>query len=455
MTITGDLADILVKTRFEDIPGEAVEVARQVCLDGVGVMIAGAREPLGLGRLVIDYTREIGGAQDAHVIAGGFKTSVLSAAYANGTLGHALDFDNTWPPLNHPTSPTLPAILALSERDGLSGRDMLLAIVLAFEVQGRMRLASHRIRAGTHFHKPGVSGLMGAVTAAGKLLGLDAGQFRMAFGIGGSRAGSMSANTGTMTKSSHSGHAARMGVEAAMLARMGWTAHDDIFGAGNFFSLFYKSENCDLDLFLKDFGNPYRMVEPGVGFKKHPCNYFTHRPIDAALALVAAHDLKAEDIDRVAVDFPQFPYVSRPVPKSGLDGKFSVEYTLSLAFLDRGIRVESFSDNRRFAPDVEAMLPRIEMNFRAEIPNDFEETYAVVRVTTKDGRQLEERCDKPRGLWGVPLTRDERLEKFRGCAGPVLPPGDVDRLIELIEGIDALPSAAPIMEIATRAESLS
>ena len=448
MTITQQLAELVVGTRFEDIPQEAVEIARQVCLDGIGVMIAGAREPLGLGRIVREYTRRLGGTPEASVIAGGFRTSALNAAYANGTLCHALDFDNTWPPLNHPTSPTLPAILALAERNGCSGREVVAAIVLAFEVQGRMRLASAPVAAGSGFHKPGVSGTIGAVTGAGKLLGLDVHRLCLAYGIAGSRCGSMAANTGTMTKSTHSGNAARMGVEAATLADMGWTANPDIFGSGGFFGLFYGRGMYELELFVKDFGHPYRMIDPGVGFKKHPCNYFTHRPIDAALELARKHDLSANEIESVEVDFPRFNYVNRPAPSTGLDGKFSVQYTTAVALLDRRITIDTFTNERRFAPDVEALLPRVRLNLRDDIPLDFTDTYAIVKATTRDGRNLEQRCDKPRGLWGVPLTREERLAKFRDCAEKALPEGGVQELIDLVEHLDQLQDVSRIMAIA-------
>ena len=96
MTITGDLVDILLSTKTKDIPEEAQELARQVCLDGIGVMIAGAGEPLGLGRLAFEYTKELGGEPTSSLICGGFKSNALNAAYANGCLAHALDFDNTW-----------------------------------------------------------------------------------------------------------------------------------------------------------------------------------------------------------------------------------------------------------------------------------------------------------------------------------------------------------------------
>lgn len=447
MTITGDLVDRLRATRVEDLPEPALEIARQVCLDGLGVMVAGAGEPLGLGRITFDYTRALGGPEEASVIAGGFRTSAFNAAYANGTLGHALDFDNTWWPLNHPTSPTLPAILALAEKHGSSGRDVLRAIVLAFEVQGRMRVASAAVDAGQGFHKPGVSGLMGAVTGAGLMLGLEAQPFRRAFGIAGSRAGSMAANTGTMTKSSHSGHAARMGVECATLASLGWTATEDIFGEGGFFALFYGADKSDPALFLKDFGDPYRMIDPGVGFKKHPANYFTHRPIDAAIDLATEVDLDPADIDHVVVDFPRFDYVNRPVPESGLDGKFSVQYATTIALLDRKVRVASFSDERRFADDVESLLPRVALNMRDDIPRSFQDCFAIVRVTLKDGRTIERRCDRPRGMWGVPLTREERLTKFRDCCEGALDLAAIDEVIERVEDLREADTVAPLMAV--------
>ena len=110
-TITEALVDKVLAVDYASLPPAAIDMAKAVTLDGLAVMLAGADEPLGVGRISIQYVREMGGAPQASVIAGGFKTSMLNAAYANGTMAHALDFDNTWYPLNHPTSPTLPAIL--------------------------------------------------------------------------------------------------------------------------------------------------------------------------------------------------------------------------------------------------------------------------------------------------------------------------------------------------------
>jgi aconitate decarboxylase len=392
----------------------------------------------------------MGGAPQASVVAGGFKTSVVNAAYANGTMAHALDFDNTWYPLNHPTSPTLPAILAIAENERLPGRRVIAAIVAAFEVQARLRLAATGLETGSGFHKPGMTGTFGAVAGAACLLDLTKTQTLMALGLAGSRAGSLSINTGTMTKSSHSGHAARMGVECAVLARMGWTANADVFGPKGFFDTFFGGRG-EPERLVEKFAQPLRMVDPGVGFKKHPSNYFTHRPIDAALALRAEGRIDPAQIERVEVVFPRFDYVNRPFPETGLDGKFSVQYTTAVALLDGEVTIDSFTNERRFAPDVEALLPRVRLIVDDAIPTDFDRMHAIVSVTLKTGALYSQRVGRLSGWIGSPLTREQRLSKFHSCARRVLDQRSAQRVVELVERLDELDNVAELMDL-VRAE---
>ena len=445
-TITEQLIDKVLAVKYDALPAAAIDMAKQVTLDGIAVMLAGATEPLGLGRIVTQYVKDSGGNPQASVIAGGFKTSMLNAAYANGTMAHALDFDNTWYPLNHPTSPTLPAILAIAEHHNLGGRRIIESLVAAFEVQGRMRMAATGLETGSGFHKPGTTGQFGAVTAAARMLDLDRPQTLMAFGIAGSRAGSLSINTGTMTKSSHSGHAARMGVECAALAQMGFTGSADVFGPKGFFDTFLFGK-AEPQLLIDNFGAPFRMVDPGVGFKKHPSNYFTHRPIDAALALREAHAIRPEQIARVDVVFPRFEYVNRPQPETGLDGKFSVQYTTALALLDGEITVDSFNNERRYAPDMVALLPRIRLRFDDNIPNDFDLMHVDMAVTLTDGRVLTQRVDKLSGWIGLPLTREQRLKKFHSCARRVLSTGAADSIVAIVENIEQKQTITDLMTL--------
>ena len=445
-TITEQFIDCVCAVNYDTLPPAAIDMARQVTLDGIAVILAGSTEPLGVGRISTAYVREMGGHPQASVITGGFKTSMGNAAYANGTMAHALDFDNTWYPLNHPTSPTLPVVMAIAEHYKLSGKKIIEAIATAFEVQGRVRLAATGLKTGQGFHKPGTTGTFGATAAACKMLGLDKQQTLMAFGLAGSRAGSISINTGSMTKSSHSGHAARMGLECGVLAKMGWTASADVFGPKGFFDTFLHGD-ASPELLVKDFGAPLRMVEPGVGFKKHPSNYFTHRPIDAALALREQHGLQAAQIARVKVTFPRFEYVNRPQPDTGLDGKFSVQYTTALALLDGEISVDSFTNERRFAADIVALLPRIEFNIDDSIAADFDHMHVIVEVTTTDGRTLTSRVDKLSGWIGSPLTREQRLKKFYTCSRRVLKDAVANQLLEAVEKLETLDNINGVMDI--------
>ncbi|HEY0339133.1 MAG TPA: MmgE/PrpD family protein [Burkholderiales bacterium] len=450
-TLTERFAEHLLDIHYDTLPPAAVDVAKQVTLDGLAVTLAGATEPLGVGRISIEYVRQMGGAPQASVVGGGFKTSMQSAAYVNGTMAHALDFDNTWYPLNHPTSPTLPAILAIAEHENLSGRTVIEAIVAAFEAQGRVRLAATGMETGSGFHKPGMTGTLGAVAGAARALDLSKHQMLMALGLAGSRAGSISINTGTMTKSSHSGHAARMGVECALLAGMGWTASADLFGPKGFFDTFFHGQGEPHRL-VEGFAKPLRMIDPGVGFKKHPSNYFTHRSIDAALALRSEHAIEPSHIEDVEVVFPRFDYVNRPFPETGLDGKFSVQYTTALALLDGEVTIDSFTNERRFAPDVEALLRRTTLKVDQSIPADFDRMHAIVTVTLRNGTQHSKRVEHLSGWIGQPLTREQRLRKFHTCARRVLAARAADRVVELVEHLEALKDVREIMDI-VRAET--
>jgi aconitate decarboxylase len=295
-----------------------------------------------------------------------------------------------------------------------------------------------------------MTGTFGAVAGAARLLDLTKAQTLVALGLAGSRAGSLSINTGTMTKSSHSGHAARTGVECAVLARMGWTANPDVFGPKGFFDTFFGGRG-EPERLVEKFAQPLRMVDPGVGFKKHPSNYFTHRPIDAALALRVERGIDPAQIERVEVVFPRFDYVNRAFPETGLDGKFSVQYTTAIALLDGEVTIDSFTNERRFAPDVEALLPRVRLIVDDAIPNDFDRMHAIVSVTLKSGELYSQRVDRLSGWVGSPLTREQRLKKFHSCARRVLDQGSTNRVVELVERLDELDNVAELMDL-VRAE---
>ena len=446
-TITGRFIDKTMAIDFASLPPAVVTVARQVVLDTFAVALAGRNETQGVGRITAAYVRYMGAAPQASVIAYGFKSSMQEAAYVNGTLAHALEYDAAWHPPNHPASPTIPAIFAIAEYHGLSGAKVVEAIVTSFEVQSRVRLAATGMPAGEGFHKLGVTVLFGAVTAAARLLDLDRQQMLMAFGLAGSRACSLAINIGTMTKSTYAGHAARMGIECAQLARLGWTASPDVFGPKGLFDTFMPGDSRP-DLLLENFAAPLRMLSPGVAFKAYPSVYYTHRAIDAALELRAEFGIKPGHIDRVQVRFPPLDYVNRPSPRTGMDGKYSVQYTTAAALLDGEVTPETFTDARLHTPDMSAMLSKVSFVADQTIPADLEHMYVITDVWLTDGRQFTRRVDKLSGWPGISgLTREQQLGKFMAGARGLMPPARAQRVVELVERLENLENVFEIMEI--------
>ena len=231
MQVIDKVIQFIVETDFPNIPVEVVERAKIPFLDTIGVMLAGSAEPA--GKIAINLVREMGGIPTATVVGGDFKTSPLNAALANGVSANAplLD-DNLLELLIHPSAVLIPAILAVGEVTKASGRDILGAYIIGWEIIGAIGRAAeagryvHRERG---WHQTSTIGNFGATAVAAKLLDLDAQQIRMAFGITGSLASGTLQQYGTMAFPFHAGFAARNGVMTTMLAKKGVTADHDIF----------------------------------------------------------------------------------------------------------------------------------------------------------------------------------------------------------------------------------
>ena len=436
MRVTEQLCHTLIQTRFEILPPAVVVVAKRIILDGLAVAVAGSIEDG--PQIAAEHIKSLGGTPVSTVLGAGFKTSPVSAASVNGIAMHVLDYEPMWSPPTHATSPTLPAILALAEMEYASGQDIITAFVKGCEVQGRIRLASQQHAPGQlKYHPPGVVGVMGSAVACAHLLKLNQNQLQNALGTAASRAGGIMANVGTMTKATHCGWSAAAGLDAALLARRGFTGNTEIFDAPNGYVEVFFGEGFDVSAFL-NFGHPYRLVEPGFAIKLFPSQYATHFAITAGLTLQPRLSDPAA-IAAVQITTPVMPYVDRPAPQTGLDGKFSFQYTLAAALLDGAVTVQTFSDERRFRPDMEALLPKVSLTQSETIPGQLEKMWVEVRVTLSDGQSLTARCDGPKGFWGLPgLEREEHLVKVRSCLQTRLSQTDTARCIQLVEALETL-----------------
>lgn len=429
MSVTERLCAQFAAWGAADLPPETVAAAQPLVADGIAVALAGSGETG--PRLLAGHLREMGGAPVASALGMGFRTSLVQATALNGTSMHVLDYEPMWSPANHAVSTTLPAVLALAEARQASGRELLTALVKGCEMQGLIRAASGQyLPRHIRFHPPGVVGVMGAAAAAGHLLGLDGEALQRALGIAASRAGSLISNVGTMTKATHCGHAAAMGLEAALLAERGFTANPAILDEGGAYSEVFFGLVFPADVLLGSHP-PYRVVEPGYAIKLFPSQYATHFGITAGLALHGRMG-QAERVRRVTLVTPVMPYVDRPKPKDGLDGKFSLQYTAVSALLDGQVTVETFSDDKRFRPAVERLLECTTLEQSEEIGATFETMHVELTVALEDGTVLTERCDKPRGAWGgPPLSPEDHQEKVRACLATVLDAEATARCIEL------------------------
>ena len=440
---TQALAERVVAIGPGDIDEAARHATRRIFLDGIAVAVAGAREQA--PKRTHQVQSALAARGKATVIGFADRLTPVAAACVNGASMHVLDFEPMWSPPNHAVSTTLPAVLALAQELGADGPAVTTAFLKGVEMQGRLRVASgvYEPRHLT-FHPPGFVGPLGAATAAAHLLDLAPETLAHALGIAGSRAGTLLANAGSMTKCLHCGMAVADGLEAALLAAQGVTAHGDIIDAPAGYAAAFMPD-LDRELLL-GYAAPWRAVDPGFIVKRFPSQYGTHFAITAGLELSAQIEPGAE-IERVDITTPVMPYVDRPRPKDGLDGKFSFQYTACAALLDGEVVIDTFSDQRRFRDDIVALLERARVRQDEAIPGALEGMHVDIAVTLDDGRMLKARCDGPKGsIQGPPLTEDEHMEKIRACLATVMDEDTAAEAITLCQGLDDL-SASDVQQL--------
>jgi 2-methylcitrate dehydratase PrpD len=452
MGVTTQLAAFVVDSAGADIPSQAYVRAKEAMLDGLGCALVGS--PMPIGKLMTRYVRERSETPRAAVIGSGFKTSAALAALANGTMAHALDFDDVnWSMSGHPTVPLLPAALALGQEIHASGADVLLAYTLGFEVESKIGLGVNPRHYDLGWHATSTLGALGAAAACAKLLRLDVEKTCMAFGIAASTAAGLRQNFGTMTKPLHPGQAAMNGVTAAQLAQLGWTADANILEAPyGFCQLYAGAGQYNLDHIVKHLGDPYELLATGVAIKQYPCCAFTHRALDSLLTLVQQHQLNADDIVGVEcqVGRPTMEVLIHTRPQTGLEGKFSMQYCMAAALLDKRIGLLSFSDEKVRRPAAQQLFERVTMTLHPEAQHkgtSGEELPVTVTVTLRDGRTLRESVQHSKGHPANPLTAVALQDKFEDCAYGVLARQDLRQVIELVQGLEQVDDIGTLMDV--------
>jgi aconitate decarboxylase len=399
---------------------------RQLLIDGLAVGSAGAAEPG--PSMMASLVSEDGCTGACSLIGKTQRASVTAAARVNGMAMHVLDFEPMWSPPNHAVSPLLPALLALAEiaessSTSYQGAALLRAFAKGIEAQGRLRLSSRQFEPGhLKLHPPGLVGPIATALACADFLQLTLEQTTMAVGIAASRTGGLMANIGSHTKALHCGDAAAHGVESALLARRGFLADPDALGGPRGWGHAFFADGFDTTPLLAPLDTG-RAIDPGPAWKLFPSQYATHFVITAALdARLQTGALEAHQIARVVLHVPYMPYIDRSHPHTGLDGKFSWQYTTAIALLDGRVDQASFKDKRRFSDDVAGLLDRMELIPDTTISGRLDQMHIDLTLHLTDGRTIVTRCDAPLGSWRRPVE-DEMVDgKARQLLASTLSP---------------------------------
>ncbi|HEX6436007.1 MAG TPA: MmgE/PrpD family protein [Candidatus Binatia bacterium] len=449
MGLTQEVANYVFKASYKDMPTEVIPLARGFILDGLGVALAGSTDEC--SRIVQAHVREFGGREECAVLGTAFSAPAAKAALANGVAGHAMDYDDTQLPtskeavyglLTHPTTPVLAAILAVGEKQKISGAEFLLAYILGVEIECRIADSINPRHYQSGFHSTATIGGLGAVMAVGKILRLKENILIQALGICASMASGLRENFGTMTKPLHAGRAAENGVTAALLARSGFTAASNILEAQRGF---YRAMGGGYDesKIAGRFGRPYFMQEPGISIKPYPSGSLSHPAQDLILDLVKEHDLHASDIESLEVgtnsNVPNA--LIYPMPKTALEAKFSIPFCMAIAVLERKAGIAQFVDGKVRQKKIVELMKRVRLYVDDELEGlGFDQVRSRIRIKLHDGRTIEGRYDVARGHPQKPMSWTELAEKFKECASLALPAENAAHVIALVARLEELKS---------------
>lgn len=449
--VTQRLSDFITTVRPEDLSHKSITWATHTLLDWTGVTLAARDDPSVM--LLIDELCEAddGGGSTAVSLFGHCRRArLLDAALINGTAGHALDYDDVNPLLGgHPSVPTIPVALALGELLGLSGRDVLAAIVVGIEVEtavGSMTGTSHYEKG---FHNTSTIGIFGAAATAAWLLKLNEQTTRAALGLAASQAAGLKCNFGTMTKPFHAGMAATNGLRAARLAARGYTARGDAIEARLGFA----------DTQVPSF-DPHVWTSPLVGtndpqertfgiertlFKYHAACYGAHAALEAAGKLRAEEGISLDDVETVTLFMPARAegQCAQPEPDSGLAMKFSTQHLAAIA-LDGVDTAALDTYSADVANDQRYVEARRRVSLRFEPERDRFVTDIEARL--RDGRVV-----RAQGNVGVPATDldaqwQKLVVKFASIATPVIGPENASRAQSQIRSLISAPDINSLVE---------
>lgn len=441
-TATQRIADFVTGLSYADLPDEVVAAAKLHALDTLGCGLAA--HALEEASFVVEAAAEVATAGPATAIGMTDGLPAADAALVNGTLCHALDYDDTHPDsVIHVSASVASAALAAAEATEASGREVVCALVAGNEVSIRLGMAAGGRFHAHGFHPTGVCGVFGATVAAARLRDLDAERTAHALGIAGSMASGLLEflADGAQTKPLHPGWAAHAGLTATRLAAHGATGPTTVLeGKRGFFAAYVHGDPADVEGQVADLGT--RWTTPQIAYKPYPACHYVHAPLDALAQLIDREGLKANDVrsitaisDETGAALVLHPPEDKKRPRTAYDAKFSLPYCLAVLLVHGRVGVESFTTDAIADPAVLELTERVtaEVKQYAPAPDAFS---GAVRVVTHDGRKLEAELRYQRGGAENPMTTDDIVGKWRANAELALGRTSVHNLEAAILGLE-------------------
>jgi 2-methylcitrate dehydratase PrpD len=413
------LAEYAAGLRYDDLPSDVVQRAKDCITDTVAVIVQGSSLPW--SQIVVRYAQRIGAGGSSHILGvNGPPVQAPAAALANGALAHAFESDNLTRPGAgvHPGGTLLPPALAVAQELGRSGRALITAVVAGFEVMYRVGRATKHSNERRGFHAPGTTGPFGAAVAAGKLMGLDAAAMTNALGIAGSLAGGLMefarSGTGAMVKRLHLGRAAESGVLAANLAADGFTGPRSVLeGEAGFLQVFCTE--WDVGDLVRGLGREFATLN--LCLKRFPVHMTAQTAVQAILELRAEHGIAGTQVDRVTVAGNERMATVNNIadPTDIMMAQYSIPFCVALALFRDPRDPASFDASALVDADIRDMCRRVAIVV-AEPPTRVAGA-SIVTVRLKDGRSVVREVEEFDGTPARPLSRAALREKFMMLMG--------------------------------------
>ncbi len=437
---TREIADYVHDFKYEQLPSDLVSHVKDIVSGYMSSTLAGSILPI--GRVATAYARQQASSPQAGVFGGGFKTTLEAAAAANATMAHATELEDVAFPEGLYTLTVLAPVFAIAEHQRMTGREAIEAFVLGYEVAGKLGVACADAGA-KGWMLSAVFASVGNAAAAARLFKLDREQTLNAISIGASQGTGLVKQAGMGAHTFEAGFAARNGICAATLAKLGLDGAPGILeGVGGMADLIGGMPDFELV-------EGFRTAE--IGIRKYPCCGLLQRTIDGMSDLIAAEKLTIDAVDSIEVEVNHTfaMYMKYAEPRTAAQTRFSIEHAMAACFIEQPVFLASFTDEAAHDPRYAAIRGKVTMTVHPEWERGYFPQPAIITVRKKDGTVLKRECVFARGDAGHPASREDIGGKYQGAIDfvGVLSQEQADKASRIIERLDDIEDVSELTTI--------